>query len=34
MNHDILARGQQLPSLPDARDEFTQFMGGNIEWLD
>jgi hypothetical protein len=27
-------RGQQLPSLPDARNEFAQFMGGNIEWLD
>lgn len=27
-------RGQQLPSLPDARNEFAQFMGGKIEWLD
>jgi hypothetical protein len=34
MNRNILERGQQLPSLPDARNEFAQFMGGNIEWLD
>jgi hypothetical protein len=34
MNRNILERGQQLPSLPDARDEFAQFMGGKIEWLD
>ena len=30
----ISERGRQLPSLPDARGEFTQFMGGKIEWLD
>ena len=33
-NRNILERGQQLPSLPDARNEFAQFMGGKIEWLD
>ena len=27
-------RGQQLPALPDARNEFAQFMGGKIKWLD
>jgi hypothetical protein len=30
----ISERGQQLPSLPDARNEFAQFMGGKIEWLE
>ena len=30
----IPERGQQLPSLPDARNEFAHFMGGKIEWLD
>lgn len=34
MNRGVLERGQQLPSLPDARNEFAQFMGGKIEWLD
>jgi hypothetical protein len=32
MNRNILERGQQLPSLPDARNEFAQFMGGKIKW--
>jgi hypothetical protein len=33
-NSKIPARGQQLPSLPDARNEFAKFMGGKIEWPD
>jgi hypothetical protein len=32
MNRNIMERGQQLPSLPDARDDFAQLMGGKIEW--
>lgn len=32
MNRNIPERGQQLPSLPDARNEFAQFMGGKIKW--
>jgi len=34
MNPTVLERGQQLPALPDARNEFAQFMGGKIKWLD
>jgi len=34
MNSKVLERGQQLPSLPDARNEFAQFMGGKMELLE
>jgi hypothetical protein len=26
------SRGKQLPALPDARLEFVEFLGGNIDW--
>jgi len=33
-NRSVLERGQQVPALSDARDEFAQFMGGKIKLLD
>ena len=32
--HSRQDRGYELPALPDARAEFTVFIGGKIEWND